>query len=104
MDYAEPVQHLKKRWATVEFETTPEHEDMASWLMIQCGSTGCEVIEIDPDANIIVRATFDEIELSEEILNKIQTSLEEYGLGESLKPCDTNRLKRKIGSLVGKRG
>lgn len=86
MDHrAEPVQQLKRKWATVEFETSPEHEDMASWLMIQCGSTGCEIIEVDPDANIVVRATFDEIELSEELLVKIQTSLEEYGLGESLK-------------------
>ncbi len=86
MDHrAEPVQQLKKRWATVEFETSPEHEDMASWLMIQCGSTGCEIIEIDPDGDVVVRATFDEIELSEELLLKIRTSLEEYGLGQSLK-------------------
>lgn len=85
MDHAEPVQQLKRRWATVEFQTTPENEDMASWLMVQCGATGCEILEIDPDGDIVVRATFDELELSEEQLKNIQTSLEEYGLGQSLK-------------------
>lgn len=85
MTYSEPVQQLKKRWATVEFETSPENEDMASWLMIQCGSTGCEILEIDPDGDIVVRATFDELEVSDELLQKIQTSLEEYGLSAALK-------------------
>ncbi len=33
----------------------------------------------------MVRATFDELELSDELLLSIQTSLEEYGLGQSLK-------------------
>jgi ribosomal protein L11 methyltransferase len=84
MDQVELVQDLKKRWATVEFETTPDNEDMASWLMIQCGATGCEIIEIDPGGDIVVRATFDEVELSEELLLNIQTSLEEYGLSASL--------------------
>lgn len=85
MDHAEPVQQLKRRWATVEFQTTPDNEDMASWLMVQCGATGCEILEIDPDGDIVVRATFDELELSDELLKNIQTSLEEYGLGQSLK-------------------
>ncbi len=84
MDQVEQVQDLRKRWATVEFETTPDNEDLASWLMIQCGSTGCEIIEMDPGGDIVVRATFDEVELSEELLLKIQTSLEEYGLSQAL--------------------
>jgi ribosomal protein L11 methyltransferase len=84
MDQAELVQDLKRRWATVEFETIPDNEDLASWLMIQCGSTGCEIIEMDPGGDIVVRATFDEVELSEELLLKIQASLEEYGLSQCL--------------------
>ena len=74
---------LKRQWALVEFEASADHEDLASWLMMQCGSIGCEILPADQGC-VLVHASFDERELSHDQLHKIKTILEEYGLSSSL--------------------
>ena len=84
-----PVESPAKSWAAVVIEAHSDQEDLASWLLMQCGAQGCEV---DPLNGSLVRikATFDSPHLPDETWEKIKSSLEEYGLGESLKS-----LKRK---------
>lgn len=84
-----PVESPAKSWAAVVIEAHSDQEDLASWLLMQCGAQGCEV---DPLNGSLVRikATFDSPHLPDETWEKIKSSLEEYGLAESLKS-----LKRK---------
>lgn len=74
----------KRRWAVVEFETAAEHEDLASWLMMQCGSNGCE-IKPSNNGEVTVHAPFNDAELTEEQLANIKCRMEEYGLSPALK-------------------
>lgn len=76
-----------KQWASVEFETSAANEDLASWLIIKCGASGCEVVSAGGDpkgGKIKISASFDKSELSEDDLSKLRASFEEYGLGECL--------------------
>ncbi len=84
-----PVESPAKSWAAVVIEAHSDQEDLASWLLMQCGAQGCE---FDPLNGSLVRikATFDSPHLPDETWEKIKSSLEEYGLAESLKS-----LKRK---------
>ncbi|MBU6454168.1 MAG: 50S ribosomal protein L11 methyltransferase [Cyanobacteria bacterium REEB67] len=78
-----------RTWAALEIETKAEQEDLASWLLMQCGAQGCEVTPGTGDI-ITITATFDGATIADSDWEKIKSSLEEYGLGESLKS-----LKRK---------
>ena len=73
-----------RTWAALEIEAKPEQEDLASWLLMQCGAQGCEVTPKGVGA-IRITATFDGENIPDEDWEKIKSSLEEYGLGESLK-------------------
>ena len=86
-------QTLKRSWATIQFELTQdletaasriEVEEMATWLMIQNGATACEVKSGDNNQHI-VEATFPSESLSEQELNSIKASMEEYGLSRCLR-------------------
>lgn len=78
-----------RTWAAVEIEAKPDQEDLAAWLLMQCGAQGCEV-EPKGSATVRITATFEGATISDEDWEKIKCSLEEYGLAESLKT-----LKRK---------
>lgn len=73
----------KKVWATAEFETSVDREDICSWLMIQCGATGCQIESID-DKNVKIVASFEKEKLSENELRNLRACFEEYYLGECL--------------------
>ncbi|MBS1989931.1 MAG: 50S ribosomal protein L11 methyltransferase [Cyanobacteria bacterium SZAS LIN-2] len=79
----------QRTWAAVEIEAKPDQEDLASWLLMQCGAHGCEV-EPKGASTIRITATFEGDSISDADWEKIKSSLEEYCLGESLKT-----LKRK---------
>jgi len=74
----------KRRWATVEFVAPAEHEDLASWLTIQCGAAGCEILPGEP-GTVVVRATFDKPELTDVEVASLRDSFEMYGIGSCLK-------------------
>jgi len=79
----EKIQEKKKSWTVVAFETPNDKEDLACWLMIQCGSIGAQVEPVDADV-VRIETTFNQNEMTEELLQQIRISLEEYGLGGSL--------------------
>jgi ribosomal protein L11 methyltransferase len=71
---------VKTIWTAIKFETAPENEDLACWLMIEFGAKGCEVEKL-PSANLLVKSYF---EGDTEIIDTIALRLEEYGLGKAL--------------------
>jgi ribosomal protein L11 methyltransferase len=73
----------KKVWATAEFETSTDREDICSWLMIQCGATGCQIEPLD-DKNIKIVASFEKENFTETELKNLRACFEEYYLGECL--------------------
>lgn len=78
------TQKSDRNWSAVEFETDPDQEDLASWLMMQHGANGCEVTQLGP-STISLQAAFDAHKLSKEDLDKLKSSLEEYGLASCLR-------------------
>lgn len=73
----------KRVWATAEFETSADREDICCWLMIQCGAMGCQVEPLgERDVKII--ASFEREKLSENELLNLRACFEEYYLGECL--------------------
>lgn len=73
----------KKIWPAIEFEVDKSQEDLASWLMMQCGSRGCEIRPVS-DALVTIHASFDAQQFSEDALNHLKCMLEEYGLSSVL--------------------
>ncbi len=73
----------KKVWATAEFETSADREDICSWLMIQSGATGCQVEPLDGN-NVKIVASFEREKFSEADLKNLRACFEEYYLGECL--------------------
>ncbi|MBX9771080.1 MAG: 50S ribosomal protein L11 methyltransferase [Candidatus Obscuribacterales bacterium] len=74
----------KRNWLQFEFEVDAEQEDLASWLMIQNGSTGCEIAPVDK-TRVLVKANFEEEKATEEHIGNVKALLEEYGLAPCLK-------------------
>ncbi len=73
----------KRVWAAVEFEVDADKEDLAGWLPIFCGATGCQLTPL-ADARVLVHATFEKSQLAEHDVERLRTSLEEYGLAPAL--------------------
>jgi len=72
-----------RRWLGVEFEAAADQEDLAGWLMMHCGANGCEISPAGQD-RIRLHASFEEAALSDEHLQRLKSSLEEYGLASCL--------------------
>lgn len=75
--------NLERQWTSIQFEVEQSQEELASWLMIQCGSRGCEVLD-SKDGKRTIKSSFDTDSLSETAINDLTERLEEYGLAESL--------------------
>lgn len=73
-----------RSWAAVSIEAHSDQEDLASWLLMQCGAQGCEVDMLNGSL-VRIKANFDTPHLPDDAWEKIKSSLEEYGLAESLK-------------------
>ncbi len=73
----------KRVWATAEFETSADREDICSWLMIQCGATGCQVEPLAGN-DVKIVASFEREKFSEDDLKNLRACFEEYYLGECL--------------------
>jgi ribosomal protein L11 methyltransferase len=76
---------IKRTWTIVKFELAPEHEEMASWLMMHKGASGCEIKATADESRILLEATFDQPKLADGELSALQAALEEYGLSDSLR-------------------
>jgi ribosomal protein L11 methyltransferase len=72
---------VKTVWKAFRFEAPSEQEELATWLMIDSGSTGCETEAISP-AKVLVKAYFDgESRFTPE---DMAGKLEAYGLSSVL--------------------
>ena len=78
-----------KSWQVIEFEIEQAYEELASWLMIQLGSNGCQ---IQPSASsyVQVSAIFEEISCSSFV--ELRKALKQYGLEEHLKNLRTTTI------------
>src|SRR5271156_6376310 len=84
----------KRTWTIVQFELRPDHEEMAAWLMMHNGATGCEIKEAESD-HILLQATFPQSSLKDEELRKQESQLEEYGLSSSLRSLKVSSLEEQ---------
>lgn len=84
----------QKDWSIVEFEVDPANEDLAAWLMIDCGSSGCEVQPVG-DSRLVIKAAFDSFVLGEREMQSLASRLEEYMLGECLKTLKVHVLQEE---------
>lgn len=84
----------QKAWAAVEFEVDSTNEDLASWLIVQCGANGCEIRPGTGD-RVLVHAVFDKEALAPEELTRIRGSFEEYKLGECLRTFKVQQVEQE---------
>jgi ribosomal protein L11 methyltransferase len=73
---------VSKSWAQVEIKVPNQHEELASWCLMQISNaTGCEVIPANGDS-VWVKASFEQESFSVDEMQQIAQSLVEHGLGE----------------------
>jgi ribosomal protein L11 methyltransferase len=73
----------ERRWAALELTVEQENEDLACWLLIKLGAQGCVVNPVSLKSISIV-ATFECESIEPAVWEEIKSSLEEYGLANSL--------------------
>jgi ribosomal protein L11 methyltransferase len=77
-----------RSWLAVELEVKAEQEELAGWLLMQCGAKGCQIMPKGTD-EVVVSATFERADMPESGLEKLRSSLEMYGLAYALKTLRT---------------
>ncbi len=98
-------QRQKRTWAVVEVTIQPQDEDMAGWLFMQLGATGCEFL---PESGagtagaagagatgtgaVTLRATFESAGFDAAKVQSINSALDEYGLAKCLGSMRTAEL------------
>ena len=85
----------RRTWTIVEFELGADHEDMAAWLMMHNGASGCEIRPSDKELRVVLHATFDKPRLGDAELSNLQAVLEEYGLSDSLRSLRVSELEEQ---------
>lgn len=84
---------ISQDWAQIEFESTKEQEELACWLMMQCGANGCEVKEgEEAKEKVLICGFFEKAELSDKALQHVVTQMEEYGLSNCLSSLKVAKL------------
>lgn len=84
----------EQSWSQLELLVPEKHEDMASWVLVQGGSLGCEVLPQD-DERVLIRASFDKTKLDKTTLQNLIALLEEYGLSDTLRSLKVSDLPRE---------
>src|SRR5437879_72683 len=79
---------LKQSWIAVELEVNAEQEELAGWLLMQCGAKGCQMMPEGTD-KVIVQATFDRSDMPDTGVDKLKSELELYGLAYALNTLRT---------------
>lgn len=74
----------EQAWSQLELSVPSKHEDMASWVLVQGGALGCEVLP-GSEEHVLLRASFDKNKLDQETLKNLIALLEEYGLSDTLR-------------------
>ncbi|MFN8657106.1 MAG: 50S ribosomal protein L11 methyltransferase [Candidatus Obscuribacterales bacterium] len=85
-------QRQKRTWAVVEVTIQPQEEDMAGWLFMQLGATGCEFLPETGSGTVTLRATFESAGFDASKVQSINSALDEYGLAKCLGSMRTAEL------------
>lgn len=93
----------KRSWISLEFVTLAINEDLASWLMMQCGAKGCQVSP-EGDAEIKLSCTFEPQDLNDKQLEDLKSSLEMYGLAACLKTLMLRKIPEEDWLAEWKKG
>jgi ribosomal protein L11 methyltransferase len=83
---------LKRSWTAVEYEVPTDQEDLACWLMVRQGASGCELKDLEGSRSLL-HAVFDSESLPEDQLLSLKANMEEFGLTACL---STLRLKTVV--------
>ncbi len=75
----ETKQEQKRSWWVVEFDVDAQHEEMASWLMINQGANGCQFMNSD-NGLVTLQASFEHDRISPDKMEPLCSALDEYGL------------------------
>jgi ribosomal protein L11 methyltransferase len=81
-------------WSQLELTVPSRHEDMASWVLVQGGALGCEVLP-HSDEQVVIRASFDKHILDQEKLQNLAALLEEYGLSDTLRSLKVSDIPKE---------
>lgn len=79
----------QRSWSAVEFEVFLEQEDLASWLVMHCGATGCEIQSLE-GSRVLVHAIFDQLSVND--ISRLTASFEVYGLSACLKSLQLKKV------------
>lgn len=93
----------KKSWWVVEFDVDSKNEELASWLMIQCGSNGCQWISTEGE-KVTLQASFEDEKLSPLRLNFVYAQMDEYGLAAVIPSMRINKIEEQDWLLEWKKG
>lgn len=78
-------------WAQVEFEASADQEDIACWLLMQCGANGCEVKPAE-NKKLLISGCYEKRGLTEKTMRMVVSHLEEYGLSNCLKTLRVSKV------------
>ncbi len=81
-------------WSQLELTVPSRHEDMASWVLVQGGALGCEVLP-HSEEQVVIRASFDKHVLDQEKLQNLAALLEEYGLSDTLRSLKVSDIPKE---------
>jgi len=84
----------EQNWSQLELAVPAKLEDMASWVLVQGGALGCEVIPQD-DEKVVIRASFEKEKLNKETLQNLIALLEEYGFSDTLRSLKVSDIPRE---------
>lgn len=84
----------EQTWSQLELTVPSKHEDMVSWVLVQGGALGCEVLPHDEE-RIIIRASFEREKLDKEKVQNLIALLEEYGFSDTLKSLKVSDIPRE---------
>jgi ribosomal protein L11 methyltransferase len=96
-------QEEKRSWLAVELEVKSEQEELAGWLLMQCGAKGCQMTPQGLD-EVIVSGTFERADMPDSGLEKLKSSLEMYGLAYALNSLRTRIIPEEDWLAEWKKG
>jgi len=84
----------EQSWSQLELIAPGKQEDMASWVLVQGGALGCEVLP-QSDERVFIRASFEKSKLDKDTLQNLIALLEEYGLSDTLRSMKVSDIPRE---------
>ena len=96
-------QEAKRTWWVVELDVETQQEELVSWLMINIGSNGCQIVAGAND-RVTLQASFDSHLLSADGLQPVKDALSEYGLAQLTDSLRLRQIEEEDWLLEWKKG